>query len=128
MAAKRCSVPENTQSASEPSAFWAYSDMEVARGASAEVAGIDDDDPMCIDTVVSVSSQASHSTSQWPVYMDGRPSLNGFSEKATAWLPLAAQRRTSSAAKCGSHSGARVSGMSRPRPAPPPQSSIIQSL
>ena len=39
----------------------------VASGASGEVDGIDDDEPMCIDTVVSVSWQASHSTSHSPV-------------------------------------------------------------
>jgi len=29
--------------------------MDAASGASGEVVGIDDDDPMCIETVVSVS-------------------------------------------------------------------------
>ena len=128
MRGKRCSVPENTQSTIEPSAFCAYSDIDVARGASGEVEGIDDDDPMCIDTVVSVSSHASHTVSQAPVYMDGSPSLDGFSENATAKQPLAAQRRTSAAASSMSHSGSSASGIRRPRPAPPPQSSIIQSL
>ena len=128
MSLKRCSVPENTQSTIEPSAFWAYSDMDVASGASAEVDGIDDDEPMCIDTVVSDSPQACHTGSQAPVYIEGRPSLEGFSEKATAKHPLAAQRRTSAAAMWGSHSGSSASGISRPCPAPPPQSSIIQSL
>ena len=60
-------MPEKTQSHSEPWAFWAYSDIEVARGASGEVEGIDDDEPMCIETVVSVSWQASHSTSHSPL-------------------------------------------------------------
>ena len=45
-----------------------------------------------------------------------------------AWLPLAAPRRTSAAASAGSHNGTRVRGMSRPAPAPPHHSSIIQSL
>ena len=124
----RCSVPENTQSTIDPSAFWAYNDIEVASGASADVDGIDDDEPMCIDTVVPDSSQACHTGSHSPVYIDGRPSLDGFSEKATAKHPWAAQRRTSAAAISASHSGSRASGIRRPRPAPPPQSSIIQSL
>src|SRR5690606_3616772 len=110
---KRSSVPENTQSASEPWAFWAYSDIDVASGASGEGDGMDEDEPMCIDTVVSVSSAAAQSTSQSPVYRDGRPSLDGFSLKAMAWLPLAAQRRSSSAASCGSQSGTRVRGTRR---------------
>ena len=55
MEGNRCSVPENTQSTKEPSAFWAYSDIEVANGASGEVVGMDDDEPMCIDTVTSAS-------------------------------------------------------------------------
>jgi len=48
------------------------------------VEGIDDDDPMCIDTVVAVSSAAAHSTSHSPPYIVGRPSLEGFSVKAMA--------------------------------------------
>ncbi len=77
-------MPENTQSAREPWAFWAYSDIEVASGASGDVVGIDDEDPMCMDTVVSVSAQVDQRTSQSPVYIDGRPSLAGFSVKAMA--------------------------------------------
>ena len=45
---------------------------------------MDDDEPMCIDTVVSVSTQVDQRTSQSPVYIDGRPSLAGFSVKAMA--------------------------------------------
>ena len=63
----RDSVPENTQSHSEPSAFCELSAMVVASGASGLVAGIVDDEPMCIDTVVSVSMHASQSTSHSPL-------------------------------------------------------------
>ena len=77
-------MPENTQSHSEPWAFWALSDIEVASGASGEVVGIVDDEPMCIDTVVSVSSQVAQRTSHSPVYSDGKPSLDGFSLNAMA--------------------------------------------
>ena len=60
-------MPENTQSHSDPSAFCELSAMVVASGASGEVDGMVDDEPMCIETVVSVSWQASHSTSHSPV-------------------------------------------------------------
>ena len=90
-----------TQSHTEPCALWALSDMDTARGASAEVVGIDEEDPMCMEIVVSVSSQAAQSASQSPVYSEEKPSLAGFSLKAMAWLPLAAQRRTSAAAGLG---------------------------
>jgi hypothetical protein len=53
-----------------------------------------DDEPMCIDTVVSVSAHAAQSTSHSPVYSDGSPSFDGFSLNAMAWLPFAAQRPT----------------------------------
>ena len=43
-----------------------------------------DDEPMCIDTVVSVSTQACQRTSHSPVYIDGTPSFEGFSLKAMA--------------------------------------------
>ena len=67
MVGKRSSVRENTQSHTEPCAFCELSDIDTASGASSEVVGIDDDEPMCIDTVVSVSTHASHSTSHSPV-------------------------------------------------------------
>ena len=47
--------------------MWALSDMDTARGASGEVVGIDEEEPMCMETVVSVSMQAAHSESQSPV-------------------------------------------------------------
>ena len=56
----------------------------MASGASGEVVGIEEDEPMCMDTVVSVSAQVAQRTSQSPVYIDGRPSLAGFSVKAMA--------------------------------------------
>src|SRR5688572_23501187 len=125
---KRSSDFDHTQSLTEPCALCALSDIDTASGASGDVVGIDDDEPMCIDTVVFVSSHASHSTSHAPVYSDGKPSFDGFSLKAMAKLPFAAHRRTSAAAAPGSHSGTSVSGTRRPLPAPPHHSSIIQSL
>ncbi len=83
---------------------------------------------MCRLTTVSVSSQAAKKGSQCEVWMLGSLSRVGFSEKATANDPFAAQRRTSAAAATGSQSGMSVIGISRPRPAPAHHSSIIQSL
>ena len=109
-------------------AFWNVRVDDTMNGASGEVAGIRDDEPMCMHTTVSVSWQAVKNGSQCPLWIDGRPSGCGFSEKATAWLPRSAQRRTSAAASSASHSGIIVSGMSRPLPSPAHHSSIIQSL
>src|SRR4051794_17088004 len=81
---KRDSVSENTQSQSDPAALCELSDIVVASGASALVVGIVEDEPMCMDTVVSVSMHACHSTSHAPLYSDGNPSLDGFSENASA--------------------------------------------
>ena len=50
------------------------------------------DDPMCMQTTVSVSSQAAMRGSQCPPgsWMVGRPSMAGFSENATAVEPFSA--------------------------------------
>src|SRR5690349_6318778 len=77
MSGNRASVPEKAQAATDPSALCAY--MEMASGASGDVVGIDDDEPMCIDTVVSLSSHAAHRTSQSAEYIDGQPSFAGLS-------------------------------------------------
>ena len=99
-------------------------------GASGEVAGIRDDEPMCMHTTVPVSWQAWKNGSQWrPLSCtDGSPSGCGFSENVTAKQPRSALRRTSAAASCGSQSGIMPSGMRRPSPSPAHHSSIIQSL
>src|SRR3546814_3419484 len=84
-------------------------------GASGEVAGMRDDEPMCMHNTVPVSWQAAKNGSQWrPLSCtEGRPSGCGFSENVTAKQPRAALRRTSAAASCGSHSGTIPSGISR---------------
>ena len=46
--------------------------------------GIWEDEPMCRQTTVSVSSQAAKNGSQAPEWIDGRPSGCGFSENVTA--------------------------------------------
>ena len=96
----------------------------VAGGASGLVAGMVDDDPMCIETVVLVSTQAS--TASPTRGYEGKPTSRG-SRNTMAKLFFAAHRRTSSAAARGSHSGTSVSGMRRHGPSPH-QTSIIQSL
>src|SRR5271165_6003168 len=111
-------------------AFWKVRVELMMNGASGAVVGIDDDDPMCMHTTVSVSVAASNTGCQWPSlsWMEGRPRGTGFSGKVMAKLPLAAHRRISAAARAGSHNGTRVRGMRRPLASPPDQSSIIQSL
>ncbi len=58
-------------------------------GASGDVAGIRDDEPMCMHTTVPVSSQAWKNGSQWRSLSctDGSPSGCGFSENVTAKQP-----------------------------------------
>ena len=68
---------------------------------------------MCMHTTDSVSSHAAMSGSQYPSlsWTVGRPSMAGFSENAIAREPFSAVRRTSAAARSGSHRGMSVSGM-----------------
>src|ERR1044072_6456324 len=89
-------------------------------GESGDVAGIFDEDPMCMLMTVSVSLHASKKGSQKRSLScsDGKPSGDGFSENATAWLPNDAHRRTSGATASGSHRGMIVSGMSLSLPSP----------
>ena len=61
---KRTSTPENKKSTIEKVALvWVRVDP-TAGGASAEVDGIFDDEPMCMLTTVPVSSQAAKNGSQ----------------------------------------------------------------
>ena len=78
-------------------------------------------------TTMSSSAQAVQNGSQWSLWKDGHPSLAGFSEKVTAWHPLAAIRWTSAAPSSGSHITGRESGMNRPGSAPH-HDSTCQSL
>src|SRR5215217_1390848 len=98
----RSSTPLVSQSASAWAAPWYVSASETARGASTDVMGNDDDDPMCRLTTVSVTSHAAHNGSQCDVWMLGNFSRAGFSENAIANDPFVAQRFTSVAARCGS--------------------------
>ena len=58
------STPEKRKSVSEAMALPKLSVAATATGASAEVAGIFDDEPMCMHTTVPVSSQAAKNGSQ----------------------------------------------------------------
>src|SRR6516164_9698385 len=108
--------------------FWKASVELTMKGASGEVRGIFEDDPMCMHRVVAVSSHAANTRSHAPVCNDGKPRAWGLSGKVTAKLPLAAHRQSSSVARSASQSGRMVNGMSRPRPGPAHHSSMIQSL
>ncbi len=103
------------------------SDAATATGASLDVAGMRDDEPMCMLTVVCVSWQAARNGSQKSVWIDGRPRCGGISLKHTACTPRSALRRTSAAASSASHSGTIASGMRAP-PESAHHSSTIQSL
>src|SRR3954468_8360680 len=80
----RTSTPENRKSESDAIALLNDRLAATAAGASADVAGIFDDDPMCMHTTVCVSSQARKNGSQYPEWMLGRPRCGGISEKQTA--------------------------------------------
>src|SRR5947209_3534091 len=96
-------------------------------GASGAVITSDDEDPMCRQTIVPRSEQADQKGSQWSLCRLGSLSLAGFSEKDTAWEPMASTRRTSSAMASGSQIGGMASGMNRPGYVPH-HSSMCQSL
>ncbi len=100
-----------------------------ATGASAEVAGILEDEPMCMQTTVPVSSAAAKKGSTALPAVDARqyPRCGGISLKQTARTPRAALRRTSAAARSASHSGMMHSGSSLP-PLSPHHSSTMKSL
>ncbi len=96
-------------------------------GASGEVITSSDDEPMCMQTTTSSSLQACQNGSQWSLWTLGQPNFDGFSEKVTAWTPLAAVRRTSAAITSGSQMAGSAHGMNRPGWVPH-QSSMCQSL
>src|SRR5580692_4673311 len=121
------STPENRKSQRDDMALPKLSVAATATGASAEVAGIFDDEPMCMQTTVWVSSQAAKKGSQYSLCMEGSPRWGGISLKQTARTPRAALRRTSAAALVASHSGIRHRGRSAPAESPH-HSSTIQSL
>src|SRR4051812_24096191 len=107
----RTSTPEKRKSVSDAIALLKLRLAATATGASPDVAGIFDDDPMCMHTTVPVSWQAAKNGSHAPEWIDGRPRCGGISLKQTAWQPRPALRRTSAAASDASHSGTMGSGI-----------------
>src|SRR3954464_9096954 len=120
-------MPLISQSTSEKQELAKVRVDPTAAGASFDVDGICDDEPMCMLMTVPVSLHAAKNGSQWSVCTLSRLSRGGISLKHTARTPRAALRRTSSAASCASHNGMSVNGMSAPSESPH-HSSTIQSL
>src|SRR2546426_11701187 len=104
---KRVNTPDISQSTSEKQALANVMVEPTAGGASADVDGIFDDEPMCMQMTVSVSSQAAKNGRQKlsASCTEGNPRNGGISLKHTACTPRAALRRTSAAASEASHSG-----------------------
>src|SRR3954452_11471685 len=126
-AGKRTSTPEKRKSERLAIELLKLNVAATATGASLDVLGICDDEPMCMHTTVFVSSHAAKNGSHAPEWIDGRPSLGGISLEQTACKPRAALRRTSSAASCAPQSGMMISGINLPSLSPH-HSSTIQSL
>src|SRR5690242_19981367 len=85
----RTSIPEKSQSARPSSASSWVSEDETAGGASAEVDGIFEPEPECMQITVPVSEQAATNGSQYrsAEWIDGRPRFGGCSLKQTARTP-----------------------------------------
>src|SRR5271155_4620320 len=99
------STGDHNRSAAAWMMFTGCNEIRTSIGASGAVMTREDDDPMWRQTMVPSSEQADQKGSQWSLWKDGSFSLAGFSEKETAWQPLSATRRTSSAMASGSQMG-----------------------
>src|SRR3954454_3416074 len=111
----RTSQPENNQSVNEDMALPNVSVEPTAAGASRDVDGIFDDEPMCMQMIVLVSAQAGKNgchgfSGSW---IDASARNGGISLKQTARAPRSALRRTSSGARPASHSVMIGSGIRR---------------
>src|SRR5580658_4632239 len=102
---------EKRRSAAHWTMFMGDRVMRTSKGESGDGMTISDDEPMCMQTTVPTSEQAFQKGSLWSL---GQPSFDGFSEKVTAWQPLAATRRTSAAMISGSQMAGMDRGMKRP--------------
>src|SRR5262249_18789679 len=122
-------TPDIRKSVKDMAAFMYVSVEPTAGGASFDVDGIFDDEPMCMHTTVPVSAHARKNGSQQPSasWIDGNPRNAGISVNATAWPPRAAFLWISSPASSESHSWMIGSGINRPSD-PAHHSSNIQSL
>src|ERR1019366_9575775 len=108
------STGDHTRSVAAWTMFIGWRVIRQSIGASEEVITRADEDPMCMHTTTSSSLHAFHTGFQWSEWMDGQPSFDGFSEKVTAWAPLAAVRRISAAMISGSQTAGIGQGMKRP--------------
>src|SRR5690242_21916485 len=90
---KRSNLPLISQSTMEKQQLAKVMVEPTAGGASAEVDGIREEEPMCMAMTVPVSSQARRKGSQASVWMLGSPRCGGISLKHTARTPRAALRR-----------------------------------
>src|SRR3954453_13902489 len=76
--------------------------MRQSIGASGAVITSCEDEPMCRHTTTFSSLHAVQNGSQWAEWKLGQPSFEGFVENVTAFAPIRAVRRPSSASACGS--------------------------
>ena len=81
------------------------------KGASGDVFGLTDDEPICVQSGIFVSFAAAKNPSHSPEWIDGKPSACTFSENAIAFAPLSAHRCTSATASAVSHNGTMIIGM-----------------
>src|SRR5579875_1887566 len=81
---------DHSRSAAHWMMLMGCSAMSTSNGASGAVIIRDEDEPMCMHTTVPSSEHADQNGSQCASWKLGQPSFEGFSEKVTAWQPLAA--------------------------------------
>src|SRR5665213_1669999 len=105
---------DQTRSAAAWTMFMGVRVISTSIGASGAVMTSWEDDPMCMHTTTPSSLQAVQNGSQWSECRLGHPSLEGFSEKVTAWAPLPAVLLISAAMTSGSQMAGREHGMNRP--------------
>src|SRR3954470_2123835 len=110
---KRVGTCAQSQSAAVTSALTGKRLVYNASGAPGDRAAVHDDEPLCRQTTVSVSSHARSNGSQCGSIIGGSFRSTGFSGKLTALNPRAALAYTSSAATFGSLVHASCSGMIR---------------
>src|SRR3981189_43408 len=121
------STGDQMRSAAARTMFMGVTVINTSIGASFDVMTNSDAEPMCMQTTTFSSLHTCQNGSQWSEWMLGQPSLDGFSEKVTAWAPLAAVRRISAANTSGSQMAGNEQGMNRPGWVPH-HSSMCQSL
>ena len=121
------STGDQMRSAAALTMFIGVTVINTSMGASGEVMTSSEEEPMCMHTTTFSSQHACQKGSQWSEWMLGQPSLEGFSEKVTAWAPFLAVRRTSAARTSGSQMAGSEQGMKRPGWVPH-HSSMCQSL